>query len=378
MYQIDRETNNILQLDERLFGELGFRERENLQEWLAKNPEALGEDLLIIQKEFDGFSETNERLDLLALDKQGNLVIIENKLDDTGRDVVWQALKYASYCSTLKTSQIIKVYQKYLDDSGDAEDARTSVIEFLEIEDQESLVLNHSDQRIMFVANQYRKEVTSTVMWLLDHDISIQCFRATPYSLGESLFLQIEQIIPVPEVSDFIIDIKEKASEDKGKSKKVAKTEADLKEFWQAVKSRFTENGIGFLDNRSVRPTFYMGFSKGRGRFAMVIGRTGPRIELYFHNDVGKTNFDAMACYSDELNEAYGGRLCWQRLDSKKASRIKYEMLPSDLEAMGDWHELSAREGYVDWYFTELQRFYSIVYPVWQRAQRDISTSGSN
>ena len=35
-----------------------------------------------------------ERLDLLALDKDGKLVIIENKLDDTGREVVfWQAIK---------------------------------------------------------------------------------------------------------------------------------------------------------------------------------------------------------------------------------------------------------------------------------------------
>ncbi len=87
---------------------MGFGERSHLQEWLANNPEALGEEILIIQKEFDGFNDTNERLDLLGLDKQGNLVVIENKLDDTGRDVTWQVLKYASYCSTLKKEQIKK------------------------------------------------------------------------------------------------------------------------------------------------------------------------------------------------------------------------------------------------------------------------------
>lgn len=56
-----------------------------MQEWIANNPESLDEELLIIQKEFDGFNDTNERLDLLALDKQGNLVVIENKLDDRER-----------------------------------------------------------------------------------------------------------------------------------------------------------------------------------------------------------------------------------------------------------------------------------------------------
>lgn len=63
----------------------------------------------------NGSATTRERLDLLALDKEGNLVIIENKLDDSGRDVVWQALKYASYCSTLTKEEIIRIFQEYLD-----------------------------------------------------------------------------------------------------------------------------------------------------------------------------------------------------------------------------------------------------------------------
>jgi len=373
MYQINREANDIIQLKERLFSELHFREREHLQEWIAKNPEVLGEDLLIIQKEFDGFSDTNERLDLLALDKEGNLVVIENKLDDTGRDVVWQALKYASYCSTLSTSQIIKIYQKYLDKQAAGEEARAAIIEFLEIEDDESLVLNRNDQRIMFVANHYRKEVTSTVLWLLDHDVRIQCFRATPYSLGEELFLQIDQIIPVPEVSEFVIDIKEKDREDKGKSQKAKETAAGLLEFWQAVKTRFADDGVRYFDNISARPLFHMGFSKGKGRFHMVIGRTGPRVELYFHNDVGKYNFDAMARYADELNSAYDGRLEWQRLDNKKASRIKYEVLPEDLADLGDWRDSSSRDKRIDWYVRELQRFFNVLYPVWEKAQRDMA-----
>jgi hypothetical protein len=43
------------------FSELGFKERTHLQEWFEGNPEALWEELLIIQKEFNGFNDTNER-----------------------------------------------------------------------------------------------------------------------------------------------------------------------------------------------------------------------------------------------------------------------------------------------------------------------------
>ena len=93
MYKINQEKTNLIKLEERQFKDLKIKEREHLQEWILKNPEILGEDLLIIQKEFDGFNDTNERLDLLAIDKDGGLVVIENKLDDTGRNVVWQAFK---------------------------------------------------------------------------------------------------------------------------------------------------------------------------------------------------------------------------------------------------------------------------------------------
>jgi len=76
-------------------------QRKHLQEWLENYPQALaqddGEELLIIQKELDGFEPScvargfgRERLDLLAIDKGGDLVIIDNKLNDSGRGVVWQ------------------------------------------------------------------------------------------------------------------------------------------------------------------------------------------------------------------------------------------------------------------------------------------------
>ena len=72
MFKVDLSDNRLVQLDERRFGDLNLNEREHLQEWLVHMPEALGEDLLVIQKEFDGFEDTRERLDLLALDKESN------------------------------------------------------------------------------------------------------------------------------------------------------------------------------------------------------------------------------------------------------------------------------------------------------------------
>ena len=108
MYILDKENKSLIKAEKCTFKSLKLKERQDLQEWIAKEPSSLGEELLIIQKEFDGFADTRERLDLLALDKIGNVVIIENKLDDSGRDVTWQAIKYASYCSSLSKNEILK------------------------------------------------------------------------------------------------------------------------------------------------------------------------------------------------------------------------------------------------------------------------------
>lgn len=179
MFVLDKEANKIIKVETKTFHDFGFKEREHLQEWIANYPECLGEKLLIIQKEFDGFNDTNERLDLLALDESGTIVVIKNKLDDTGRDVTWQALKYVSYCSTLSKQQIKEIYQAYLDKYSPNENAEENIIEFFNGKPFSEISLNENDQRMILVAGKFRKEVTSTVMWMLDHGIKVQCIKVT-------------------------------------------------------------------------------------------------------------------------------------------------------------------------------------------------------
>ncbi len=370
MYRINKDTNNISLIEEVTFSELGFRERDHLQEWIAKNPDVLGgpNELLIIQKEFDGFNDTNERLDLLALNKQGDLVVIENKLDDTGRDVVWQALKYTSYCSTFSTPQVIRIYQDYLNKHADGEDAKTNIMEFMGVEQEDELLLNRHDQSIIFVANHYRKEVTSTVLWLLDHDINIKCFRASPYKMDDEVLLQIEQIIPLPETQQFMIDAKEKQKEQKGKSQKVLESEAYLLKFWRSLKTAMQKSDMHYVDNVTPRSSYNYGFWKGDGRFTMVLGRYACRVELYFMHDANKSLFDAMHEHKEELESAFHGDITWERLDNKKASRIKYDMPKEMNKALLPWASSDeADKQRIDWLVKELDAFYTATYPIFSR-----------
>jgi hypothetical protein len=307
MYLIASDKTKITRLEEKKFSELGFKERNHLQEWLAENPQALGEELLIIQKEFHGFNDTNERLDLLAIDKQGNLVIIENKLDDSGRDVTWQALKYASYCSSLTTGQIKDIFQDYLNKIQTGAVAEDKLTEFFE-KDYEELVLNiGAGQRIMMVAGKFRKEVTSTVIWLLNYNIRLQCFKATPFALKEQWFLNIEQILPVPDMEDFTISMADK-TQDSISSQATLKSRHHIRlDFWnEFIKSINSVNSL--FKNCSPSKDNWIGIGIGISGVLMmtVISKTYARVEVYINRGEKEENkkvFDFYKRHQEQLEQ---------------------------------------------------------------------------
>lgn len=343
MFVIDKEKNKIDKIQSKTFHELGFKEREHLQEWIAKNPECLDEEFLIIQKEFDGFNDTNERLDLLALDKSGAIVVIENKLDDTGKDVVWQALKYVSYCSTLSKQQIIDIFQTYLDKQGKGEKAVDKLVEYFDDKPLEEIELNMHDQRMILVAGYFRKEVTSTAMWMLNHGISVQCFKATPYQYGEELLLDIEQIIPVKEAAEYLIKMADKAKEAQAVKENSKGIEVLRKKYWTELLEKF--NGVS-KQFQNVNPSTDHWLSSGSGvsgiPFSFVITKNYVGVDLSINRGDKETNeriFDKLYSSKKELEKDFGHELKWEKLDEKKSCRVSYRMENVDITDCENWEK---------------------------------------
>ena len=331
MYIINREKNRVNELDERSFYELGFKERNNLQEWIANAPSIFGEELLIIQKEFDGFNDTNERLDLLALDKRGNLVIIENKLDDTGRDVTWQALKYTSYCSSLTKENIRKIFQDYLDSASSNLKADEVISEFYDGQDYSEISLNKGlTQRIILVAAKFRKEVTSTVLWLLNYKIQIQCYLAKLYSLDEQLFLNLEQIIPTKDAEEFMIGMADKVQDDLETQTELKNRHIVRKEFWFKILEVINKK-CNLFQNVSASIYSYIPAGSGvRGvQYTFTASKSYGRTELYIDRGDKEENefvFDELFKEKDKIEKEFGNILIWERLNDKRACRIKVEI----------------------------------------------------
>lgn len=346
MFKIDLEANRITRLEEKRFGDLNLRERNHLQEWIANMPDALGEELLIIQKEFDGFEDTRERLDLLALDKEGRLVLIENKLDDTGRDVVWQAIKYAAYVSSLNKNQIADIFQQYLDRHLGGGNAVERICEFLGEDEFDEVVLNSGNsQRLVLIAAHFRREVTAAALWLLGHGIRTQCFTVRPFLHGAEAFLDIKQIIPVPEATEFMIGIARKDSDERVSQEKQKGRHIRRAAFWTRALERLRGSDVKLYNN--VSPSRDHWLSAGCGlsgcHYSLIFGQHEARVELNFTRpsiEENKRLFDDFLGRQDAIEEAFGDKLIWDRgADDRKASRIQFAKAFDGYDE-GNWPEM--------------------------------------
>ena len=213
LFRVNPESRESERIEEVEFSQLGFQERQHIQEWIAANPDILGEDLLIIGKEFSGFDKTNERLDLLAVDADGKLVVIELKRDDTGADVHWQAIKYASYLHHASPDDIIHMLADYKRMS--ESEAENKLLQHI---GSDNLDILNNDQHIILASHRFAPEVTSAVLWVNEKipgkDL-ITCVQLTPYRDAKtgSLYIQTSTIIPVPGVEDYVIGVGDSPSE---------------------------------------------------------------------------------------------------------------------------------------------------------------------
>lgn len=345
MYLINKTENKISKIDENTFVELGFREREHLQEWLADYPEALGEELLIIQKEFCGFHDTKERLDLLALDKQGNIVVIENKLDDSGRDATWQVLKYASYCSSLTKENIKSIYQEYLSKNNTSELAEEKISEFLNNQEFEEISLNKgSTQRIIMVSGAFRKEVTSTVLWLMNFNIRIQCFKVTPFSFEEKLLLNVEQILPVKDTEEFAISMASKVREELATQETLKERHHIRLDFWKTYLYESNKKNTLFSNISPSKDNWIsLGIGMSGVNLNLVVTKNHCRAEIYFNRSSkaeNKEHFDYLSNMKSEIESEFGEPLQWERLDEKISCRIRAQQDEVNVFEKEDWPKM--------------------------------------
>lgn len=90
--------------DLKQIGAASLDDEERLETWVVKDPGILGIDVLLIGRQVT--TQFGGRIDLLAVDDEANLIVLELKRDKTPREIVAQALDYASSVNGLSYEQI--------------------------------------------------------------------------------------------------------------------------------------------------------------------------------------------------------------------------------------------------------------------------------
>ncbi|OON68123.1 hypothetical protein B0919_15860 [Hymenobacter sp. CRA2] len=195
------------------FTEFSIWERVHIQEWVRQAPEVLGEDLLIVSMEFDRFKQSSDRLDLLALDRRGNLVVVELKRDGLASYADLQALRYAAMVSTMTIERLLPYFvhyqQKYLGRAdADTTRAQEQIHEFVTENDTFQELSNRP--RIILCSENFSTELTTTVLWLNQAELDISCVRIVPYKVGDNVVVVPTKIIPLQEANQYMIELKHK------------------------------------------------------------------------------------------------------------------------------------------------------------------------
>jgi len=199
-------------VEETSFGTQGILERFDLQVALRDQIDVICPDCLVVSEEFSEWDDSRRRIDLLAVDKSANLVVVELKRNETGEHMDLQAIRYASMVSTLTFKRAVEIYRDYLAKLGVLGDAEQKLLGFLgwdeALEDDFAL-----EVRITLVSSDFSKELTTAVMWLNERDLDIRCVRLVPYKYNQDVLVDVQQVIPLPEAESYQVRIRQQSDE---------------------------------------------------------------------------------------------------------------------------------------------------------------------
>ncbi|MBK1986559.1 hypothetical protein A0J48_003195 [Sphaerospermopsis aphanizomenoides BCCUSP55] len=171
---------------------------------------------MIIAEEFGNWEDSKRRIDLLALDKNANLVVIELKRGEDAGQSELQAIRYAAMVSTMDFEAVVNAYEEFLTKltkpEEDVNNARSDIKKFLALEDDEEVLISNTPH-IILIAPSFSQEITTTVLWLNEQGIDIRCIKLKLYEINNEIFLNIEQIIPLSSAQDYQVKSREKTNQ---------------------------------------------------------------------------------------------------------------------------------------------------------------------
>ena len=174
-------------------------ENEEILEVMIENdPSILEDEWLIIGRQV--VTKYKKEIDLLAIAPDGSLVIIELKKSKTPRDVVAQAIDYATWVEELKPDEISAIYEGYTKGQSLKEAFKSKFRVELE---EENVNLNH---QLVIVASELDPATERIIKYLTDRGIAINAVFFEVFTDGSDQFLSRRWFVDPASVQSGITD----------------------------------------------------------------------------------------------------------------------------------------------------------------------------
>lgn len=178
----------------------------------------------------------------------------------------------------------------------------------------------HDAEYVVWIVKDANDEHRQALEWLNDHtgnDLNFFLLRLELWQIDDSRpALKFNTIVKPNEWT--------KTLRERTQSDDLSETKLMQLDFWKQFKTYCKENNSR-LGTRKPYPQHWYDVSIGRseGNVALTVNTRDQELgcELYIHND--KEWFDELYEQKEDIEATIGSSLEWQRLDDKKASRIK-------------------------------------------------------
>lgn len=262
--------------------ELWKHEQYDFSKWLSKteNIEYLNDILGLTLTDIDCEVYVGPyRCDIVAKDEtSGITIIIENQLDGTNHEHLGKIITYASGLGAKVMVWIVK----------EAKEEHRAAIEWLN---------NNTNKEINF--------------FLLE---------IHAYKIGDSDPAPKFEVVEKP--NDFV-----KRSNNKINNEEMNKSQSERLAFWEQFNQVLINRGKPFNVRKATTDHWYdvaLGVSDAHVSITLVNMKGQIVVETYINDN--KALFDKLYGFKDEIENKLENKLDWDRLDGKKASRIKYSI----------------------------------------------------
>jgi hypothetical protein len=264
--------------------------------WLEDNLDVLNDALDITLSGAEREQSAGAfNVDLVAEDEAGNPVVIENQLQKSDHDHLGKLITYLT-----------------------AIDAKTAI----------------------WIVSDPRPEHVRAISWLNESSpAAFYLLKVEAIKIGDS---------PSAPLLTLIVGPSEESRQAGRTKKELAERYAIRKQFWTGLLERA---GAKTKLHANISPSQHGYLGTGAGKYGLgynyVIRKNDGDAELYI--DRGKEGeaenkaiFDKLAEFKDAIEAAFGGSLDWQRLDAKRACRIKKNIDLGGYRDESKWPEIQA------------------------------------